>query len=98
MNLEFSSVLSGATWVLTNIYALCSPEGRQNFPSWLNDIDMSHDCDWLLVGDFNVIRRPSDSNKPGENIQEMVQFNAALSRLRLEELRLQGNKFTWTNR
>jgi exonuclease III len=60
MNIEFSSVHSGATWVLTNIYALCSSEGRQNFLSWLNDIDMSDDCDWLLVGDFNLIQRPSD--------------------------------------
>jgi hypothetical protein len=28
----------------------------------------------------------------------MLQFNAAMSNLRLEELKLIGNKFTWTNK
>jgi hypothetical protein len=27
----------------------------------------------------------------------MMNFNAAISNLRLEELRLQGNKYTWSN-
>jgi hypothetical protein len=56
------------------------------------------DCDWLVVGDFNLIHHPSDRNKPGGNVQNMLQFNAAISNLRLEEIKLIGNKFTWTNK
>jgi hypothetical protein len=26
---------------------------------------MVDDMDWLIIGDFNLIRRPSDRNKPG---------------------------------
>jgi hypothetical protein len=54
--------------------------------------------DWLLVGDFNLIRRPSDRNKPKGNVQEMFRFNEVISNLRLQELLLQGHKFTWTNK
>jgi hypothetical protein len=49
------------------------------------------------VGDFNLIHIPSDRNKPGRNVQNMLDFNAAISSLRLEEIKLMGNKFTWTN-
>jgi hypothetical protein len=64
----------------------------------MNDIDMHVDTDWLLVGDFNLIRRLSNRNENGENIHDMLSFNATLSNLRLEELKLFGNKYTWTNK
>jgi hypothetical protein len=86
--------MSGARWILTNVYAPCSPDERQDFLNWMNDIDMSVDTDWLLVGDFNLIRRLSDQNKNGGNIHDMLSFNATLSNLRLEELKLFGNKYT----
>jgi hypothetical protein len=44
---------------------------------------MLDDCDWILVRDFNLIRRPSDRNKLGENVQEMLAFNDAISCLGL---------------
>jgi hypothetical protein len=45
------------------------------------------------VGDFNLIRRPNDENNPGGNVQGMLGFNTAISNLRLEELKLVGNKY-----
>jgi hypothetical protein len=98
MSVEFISVMSGASWTLSNIYAPCTNEGRQRLLDLLHDMDMADDCDWLLVGDFNLIRRPSDRNKPRGNVQDMLRFNAAISNQRLEELKLMGNKFTWTNK
>jgi hypothetical protein len=38
------------------------------------------------------------TEKPGGNIQDMLKFNTAINNLRLEELQLVGNKFTWTNK
>jgi hypothetical protein len=32
------------------------------------------------------------------NVQEMMRFNATISALGLEELKLNGNRFTWTNK
>jgi hypothetical protein len=56
------------------------------------------DTDWLVIGDFNLIRKPEDRNKPRGNMREMLDFNAAINRQGLEELRLNGARFTWTNK
>jgi hypothetical protein len=60
-------------------------DGRADFLQWLNEVDMPDDMDWLLVGDFNLIRRMRDRNKPGGDVQNMLDFNAVISNLRLEE-------------
>jgi hypothetical protein len=57
---------------------------------------MSEETDWLVVGDFNLLRKPEDRNRQGGNINEMLEFNAAISNKRLEELQLHGTKYTWT--
>jgi hypothetical protein len=49
---------------------------------------MLDDLDWLIMGDFNLIRRPSDRNKPGGNVRDMLSFNAPIHSLRPEELKL----------
>jgi hypothetical protein len=51
-----------------NIYAPCSNEGRLEFLNWINNIDMPEDTGWLLMRDFNMIRRPSDRNRHGGNV------------------------------
>jgi hypothetical protein len=85
LSIEFTSLISGSSWILTNIYAPCSMDGRADFLQWLNEVDMPDDMDWLLVGDFNLIRRMRDRNKPGGDVQNMLDFNAVISNLRLEE-------------
>jgi hypothetical protein len=50
------STYSRAVWVLTNIYAPCTTYGKIEFLNGLHDFDMPEDVDWLLVGDFNLIR------------------------------------------
>jgi hypothetical protein len=94
ISIECTSVISGDTWILTNVYAPCTPKGRQSFLDWFKNIDMPDDMDWLIIGDFNLIRKQTYRNKHGGNIQDMLNFNDAISYLRLEELRLTGQKFT----
>jgi mannosylglycoprotein endo-beta-mannosidase len=95
---ELTCKLSGESWLLTNIYAPCTHEGKLAFLSWFKHIDMSDNVKWLVVGDFNLIRSPENRNKEGGNTQEMLAFNDAISRLRLVELPLRGCKYTWTNK
>jgi hypothetical protein len=76
----------------------CTPEGKLDFLNWLHDFELPEDTEWLLVGDFNLIQQPSDRNKPGGDVQEIFRFNEVISNLQLEELPLQGHKFTWTNK
>jgi hypothetical protein len=53
---------------------------------------------WLIVGDFNLIRRPKDRNLVGGDINLMLKFNEAISNLDLVEIPLHGLSFTWSNR
>jgi hypothetical protein len=47
-----------------------------------------------MIGYFNLMRKPDDRNKPGGNLSEMMEFNAAIGNQRLEELKLNGAKYT----
>ena len=49
-------------------------------------------------GDFILIRSPANRNNPGGSIQEMLEFNEAISKLRINEAPLKDCKFTWTNK
>ena len=90
--------MSRDNWILTNIYAPCTPEGKREFLEWFDNIQMPDEINWIIVGDFNLIRTQANRNRTGGNIQEMFAFNEAISKLRLVELPLKGCKFTWTNK
>lgn len=59
---------------------------------------MTVDLDWLVVGDFNLIRKPEDRNREGGDVAEMYLFNKAISNLGLVEFPPIGRQFTWTNK
>jgi len=58
---------------------------------------MSLEVNCIILGDFNLIRKPEDRNRPGGDLIEMFMFNEAISELGLVEIPLQGRKFTWSN-
>ena len=72
LSVHLTSTHTGANWVLTNIYGPCIAEKKDEFLDWLINVDMPMDCDWLLTGDFNLIRYPDDRNREGGNINEML--------------------------
>ena len=59
---------------------------------------MPDEVNWLLIGDFNLIRSLDDRNRPGGDVNEIFLFNEAISSLGIVELPLQGQRFTWTNK
>lgn len=97
-SVQFHSLHNNDSWVLTNIYAPCTPQGKRDFVAWLKNISMPSNIDWLLVGDFNLYRNPSDRNRDGADYAEMFLFNDAISNLGLIELPLKGKHFTWSNK
>jgi endonuclease/exonuclease/phosphatase family metal-dependent hydrolase len=52
---------------------------------------------WIIVGGFNLIRRPENRNKPGRDPNMMMVFNEAISKLGIIELPLSGQQYTWSN-
>jgi hypothetical protein len=97
-SVEFISNLSACTWIITNIYAPCTPQGKIDFLNWFYNINMPSNKLWLIVGDFNLIRRQEDRNKAGGDINLMLKFNEAISNLDLVEVPLHSLSFTWSNR
>jgi hypothetical protein len=68
---------------LTNIYAPCTDNKQLQFLQWMHDIHISSDENYMMVGDFNLIRSPQDRKRPGGNINEMLLFNETISHLGL---------------
>jgi endonuclease/exonuclease/phosphatase family metal-dependent hydrolase len=50
------------------------------------------------VGDFNLIRHPENTNKPGGDNNLVMAFNEAISKLGVIEIPLSGQEFTWSNK
>lgn len=98
MSIDFSSKHNNSHWILTNIYAPCTFEGKRIFLEWFTNIDMPDDVNWMVVGDFNLIRSPENRNRPGGDVNEMFLINEAISALNLVEIPLHGKKFTWSNK
>lgn len=87
-SVEFQCTPSGESWVLTNVYGPCTPERKLEFLRLFKEITMPDEIKWLIVGDFNLLHSPSNRNKPVGNIQEMLKFNEAISKLRISEIPL----------
>lgn len=98
LSAELTSSQTGLKWILTNVYGPCEHERKPQFIEWLKNIEMSNETDWLILGDFNLIRSPENRNKPGGNSSEMFLFNEAISSLGLVEIPLKGGKYTWSNK
>jgi exonuclease III len=77
--------------------ALVNLRKKAEFIDCFRNIDMRDGTKWIVLGDFNFIRKPSGRNKPGGDINDMLLFNDAISRLVLLELPLKGTKYTWSN-
>lgn len=94
ISVQFKSKHDRTCWVLTCVYGPCSPDGKVAFTNWLKNLQMAPNSNWIILGDFNLIRKLKDMNKPGGDVIEMFRFNSAISSLGLEEVKLQGKKFT----
>jgi hypothetical protein len=51
----------------------------------------------LIAGDFNITRKESEKNKPGEYNRWCPLFNVVIEQGGLMEIALTGRKFTWCN-
>lgn len=96
LTIEFCSNHDNSKWLLTCVYGPCTAEGKGQFLNWLKNIQVASDVDWMLLGDFNLIRK-EDRNRPSGDLAEIFRFNAAISQLGINEIVLQGRKYTWSN-
>jgi exonuclease III len=55
LSVEMVCRLTGEHWLLTNIYAPCTAEGKLAFLDWFRNVEMPSETKWLIMGDFNLI-------------------------------------------
>jgi hypothetical protein len=73
-----------------------APVPKAEFINWLYNYDaIGYDL-WLVVGDFNLIRSPSNRNRPGANTNDMFLFNEVIHHLDLV-VSLKDRAYTWCN-
>lgn len=89
-----TSNLNNNSWILTTVYAPYTQVGKRSFLDWFIGIQMPDQIEWIIVGDFNLIRRLEDRNREGGDINEMFLFNEAINTLDLVELPLHGRHYT----
>lgn len=58
------------------------------------NFDTSDFDDWVLGGDFNLIRSPENRNKPRGDISKMNMFNELIVDLDLVDLPFSGRNYT----
>jgi exonuclease III len=83
---NFTSTHNNANWTLVSVYGPCQGIERDNFVSWLYNLQIPIDKNWLVIGDFNFIRSEENRNKPGGDINDMFLFNEIIGHLGLLEL------------
>ena len=97
VGVSFISTQSNEAWNLVNVYGPCSGQRRVDFSSWLFDLNIPSNENWLILGDFNFIRSPTNRNKPGGDAADMLLFNEFICAQSLMELPVKGRSFTWSN-
>lgn len=95
--ISFTSNHTGESWTLVNVDGPCQGEARDLFVSWLYNLHIPTEANWLLLGDFNFIRSPDNRNLPGADVNDMFIFNEIIGHLGLLELPIKGRSFTWSN-
>ena len=54
-------------------------------------------CPWVLLGDFNLIRSPSDRSNDNFDPHAATLFNDAIQRWGVHEIAFTNRRFTWSN-
>jgi len=82
---------------MVSVYGPCNGIERDNFVSWLFNLHIPANANWLLLGDFNFIRSMDNRNMPGGDVNDMFLFNEIIGHLGLLELPIKGRSYTWSN-
>jgi hypothetical protein len=97
LSVEFNSKHNGDSFLLTNVYALCSYPEKLFFLIGLK----IYRCLTLLIRllwETLIYAGPLKIGTSLGDLNDMFLFNDAMSALGLVELPLKGRRFTWTNK
>jgi exonuclease III len=88
---------SGFIWNFINVYGAAQNEYKQVFLTELASFCSNCKHPMLIGGDFNILRKDSDKNKPGGTNCWSSLFNSIIDVNSMIELDLSGRLYTWSN-
>ncbi|CAM0881391.1 unnamed protein product [Alopecurus aequalis] len=94
---SFQSTTSDTTFMITNVYAPSDHTFTDEFVAEMTSLLPLVSGPWIILGDFNLLRRPSDKNNANFNHSLAAKFNAMIHAMGLFELPLLDRLYTWTN-
>jgi exonuclease III len=89
---------AAAPWWITVVYGPQDDDEKVQFLSSLIQVRASCPEAWLLCGDFNMIYKEADKSNGRLDRRGMRRFRAFINRVAIDELHLEGRRFTWSNR
>ena len=92
-----TSTMSDFTFAVTNVYGPAVHVNAAEFLNLLQHTPERTNHAWVIAGDFNLIRWPSDKNNDAFNHTLSSLFNQTVDALALDELPLLDRRFTWSN-
>lgn len=84
-------------WNLIDVYGDAQSDRKAGFLAELARVYNDNNIPCLVGGDFNIIRKETEKNKPVSNEHWSFVFNAIIENVGLREFPLNGRKFTWAN-
>jgi exonuclease III len=98
LTVHLASTTTDLAFTLTNVYAPADHSFTSAFLADFVSLAPAPPLPWMIVGDFNLLRAPSDKNNSNFNASLASSFNDAIRTLALFELPLLDRRYTWTNR
>jgi hypothetical protein len=94
---KFRNVLDHKEWAFSGVYGPNS--GRERPVLWeeLAGVDSWWSVPWVIGGDFNVVRSPSERLGARHYTNAMHDFSDFISSCCLRDIPLEGGLFTWSN-
>jgi exonuclease III len=94
---KFISTTTNLAFSVTNVYAPSDHALTSDFMAEMVSIAASMTGDWIVIGDFNLIRFPNEKNNANFDRGLAATFNALIHDLAWFELPLRDRLYTWTN-
>ena len=95
---KFTCNASNLDFTVTNTYGPSDHIESIPFLQHLRDLPAIVNGPWILLGDFNLVRCPSEKNNGRINSSLATAFNDTIHDLRVGEVMLSDRLYTWSNK
>lgn len=93
----FSHQAMNVSFYVTNVYGPCEHAHKPLFLDSLSTIADSISGPWVILGDFNLLRDPSEKSNENFDATEADWFNSFINALGLQDIPLLDRLYTWSN-